>query len=136
MRLPSHSVAGIGHIGNRSALPAPLAAGGGCGAGWTTRRPVGVRRPASGGVCPVASAGGSARRPPRSGHAATRYRDPVQEPPAVDVERARRPWRRLAAGVVLLEALLVLAATLVYLVELVTAIATVARNVLMLVVLL
>jgi hypothetical protein len=60
----------------------------------------------------------------------------VQDPSVVDVERAGRPWRRLAAGLVLAEAVLVLAAALVYLVELVTARATVARNVLMLVVLL
>jgi hypothetical protein len=60
----------------------------------------------------------------------------VQDPSVVDVSRAGRPWRRVAASLVLAEAVLLLAAALGYLVELVTATATVARNVLMLVVLL
>jgi hypothetical protein len=61
----------------------------------------------------------------------------VQELPAeADVGASRRSWRRLAAGLVLVEAGAALVGAGIYLAELLTATATVPRNVLMLVVLL
>jgi hypothetical protein len=60
----------------------------------------------------------------------------VQELPAeADVDISRRSWRRLAAGLVLVEAGAALVGAGIYLVELLTATATVLRNVLMLVIL-
>jgi hypothetical protein len=61
----------------------------------------------------------------------------VQELPAeADVDTAGRSWRRVAAGLVLVEAGAALVGAGIYLVELLTATATVRRNVAMLVVLL
>jgi hypothetical protein len=61
----------------------------------------------------------------------------VQELPAeADVDASRRSWRRLAAGLVLIEAGAALVGAGIYLAELLTATATVPRNVLMLLVLL
>jgi hypothetical protein len=66
------------------------------------------------------------------------YRERVPSPPvAADAAADReRVWRRLGAGLVLLEAVPALGAGVVYLGEVLTARATVARNVVMLGVLL
>ena len=55
---------------------------------------------------------------------------------AADAAPAQRSWRRLAAGLVLVEALAALGGAAVYLAELLTANATVTRNVVMLVLIL
>src|SRR4051812_39258586 len=100
MRLPSHSVAGIGHIGNLRALRV---------GSWGGRGPAEGRGgwPSPGRAAPGGDAG--PRLCAQVGRGPARYRDPVPDPAAVDVERAGRPWRRLAAGLVLAEAVLVLA---------------------------
>jgi hypothetical protein len=65
------------------------------------------------------------------------YRERVGDSSATDLTPVdRRPWRRLGAGLALLESLPLLGLALLYLGELVTSRATVVRNAVMLVVLL